>query len=171
MARILMVVAQEGFRDEELLIPKEIFEKEGYKVAVASLTRAKAKGSLGAVVDPDMAVYEANPDFFEAIVIVGGPGSPKLAESDDVIKLVENAYGMGKVVSAICLGPMTLAAAGVLAEKAATVFPSEQGIRALKDGGAYHKARPVVEDGTIVTADSPKSAAEFANKIVEKLKK
>ena len=165
MAKVLMIVAQRGFRDEELLVPKEILEKEGHGVKVASLTRAQAKGSLGAVVSPDMAVYEANPEFFDCIIVVGGPGSPELAKKDEVIELVENAYKAGKVVAAICL-----AAAGVLSGKVATVFGSKQGIEALQNGGATYKDKGVVVDDMIITADSPQNAGKFGIAVAEKLK-
>jgi len=36
MVCILMWVAQEGFRDEELFVPKSIFEEKGYAVTVVS---------------------------------------------------------------------------------------------------------------------------------------
>lgn len=165
-----MVVAQEGFRDEELLVPKEILEKEGHIIKIASLSRAKATGSKGAVVLPDMAAYEVNPEYFDAVVIVGGPGSPVLAHTKEVVDLVEKAYKMGKIVAAICLGPMTLAAAGILSGKKATVYPSDNGLAALKNGGARYKAEPVVIDGRIITADSPQSAGEFSTAINEMLK-
>ncbi len=170
MSKVLMIVAQEGFRDEELLVPKEILERAGHTVKVASISRAKATGSQGASVMPDMAAYEANPEYFDAIVVVGGPGSPALAKSKEVVGLVEKAHRKGSIVAAICLGPMTLAAAGVLSEKRATVFPSGEGIEALKNGGANYKEEPVVVDGKIITADSPQSAGEFGNAIAEKLK-
>lgn len=170
MAKVLIIVAQEGFRDEELLVPKEVMEKAGHSVKVASLTRAKATGSKGAVVLPDMAAYEANPEYFDAIVVAGGPGSPKLAQSKEVVDLMEAAYRKGKIVAAICLGPMTLAAAGILSNKDATVYPSPEGIQALKNGGANYKAEPVIIDGNVVTADSPQSAGSFGSAIVEKLK-
>ena len=170
MSKILMVVAQEGFRDEELLVPKEVLGKEGHDVKVASITRAKATGSMGAIVMPDMAVYEANPEYFDAILIVGGPGSPTLAKKKEVLELVERANKMGKVIGAICLGPMTLAAAGVLSDKRVTVFPSKDGIEAVRNGGARYIEEPAVVDGNIITADSPQSAGKFADKIAEKLK-
>lgn len=170
MAKVLIIIAQEGFRDEELLVPKEIIEKAGHVVKVASLNRAKATGSMGAVVLPDMAVYEANPEYFDAIVIAGGPGSPTLAKNKETVDLVEAAFKKEKLVCAICLGPMTLAAAGVLSGKNATVYPAPNGIEALKNGGANYKPEPVIVDGKIVTADSPQSAGKFGTAIVELLK-
>ena len=170
MAKVLMVVAQTDFKDEELLVPKELLEKAGHTVKVGSLSRAKAKGVGGTVVQPDIAVYEANPDFFDCIVIVGGPGSPVLAQREDVLDLVRKASKQGKVVAAICLGPMALANAGVLVRKKATVYPSKDAIKTLRDGGALYVDDPVVTDGDIITADSPPSANDFGNALVQLLK-
>ena len=166
MAKVLMVVAQTGFRDEELVVPKEILEKAGHSVTLVSLTRGKATGVRGTVVQPDMAAYEANPEFFDCIVIVGGPGAPALAESRDVRSLAEKANGKGKIVAAICLGPLTLAKAGVLFGKNATVFPDRPAIKVLRDSGAVYLTKPVVRDGNIVTADGPQSAGLFGDALV-----
>ena len=170
MAKVLMVVAQNGFRDEELIIPREMLEKAGHSVKIASVTRAKATGTRGAVVQPDMAAYEANPEFFDCVVIVGGPGSPALAERKEVLRLVEQANGLEKVVAAICLGPLTLAKAGVLSGRGATVFPDRPAIQALRNSGAVYWTKPVVRDGNIVTADGPQNAGAFGDTLLEVLR-
>jgi protease I len=170
MSKILMIVAQNGFRDEELLVPKEMFERAGHTVRIASITRAKAHGSKGALVQPDMAMYEANPDFFECVVVVGGPGSPQLAEVGEVQTFVREAAKKGKIVSAICLGPLALATSGVLHGKNATVFPDRKAISALRVGGAVYLKEPVVVDERIVTADGPENAGPFAQAIINMLK-
>jgi protease I len=171
MARVLMIVAQNGFRDEELLVPKEILEKAGHKVMVASLTRAKALGSRGAVVQPDMAAYEANAEFFEAVVIVGGPGSPALAESEAVTSLVRTANGKGKIVAAICLGPMTLAKAGVVSGRNVTIYPDRKAIMLLRESAARYTTQGLVVDGNIVTADGPANAGPFGEELARMLKR
>jgi len=170
MAKVLMVVAQAGFRDEELLVPREILEKAGHSVKIASITRARATGVKGAVVQPDMAVYEANPAFFDCVVIVGGPGSPALAERQEVLDLVKDANGLEKIVGAICLGPLSLAKAGVLARRNATVFPDRPAIQELRNSGAIYWTKPIVRDGFIITADSPASAGAFGEALVEALR-
>ncbi len=170
MAKILMVVAQTNFKDEELLIPREIFQKAGHTVKIASLTRAKAKGVGGTVVQPDMAVYEANPEFFDCIIIVGGPGSPTLARSEEVLDLLRAASKKEMIVAAICIAPTALANAGLLVRKKATVFPDRDAVKALRNGGALYMKEPVVTDGDIVTADGPQSANVFGNTIVKLLK-
>lgn len=170
MAKILFVVAQKNFRDEELLIPKEMLENAGHEAKIASLARGKATGMLGAIVNPDMAVHEASADYFDAIVVVGGSGSVALAESEDVLGLVQKAHERGKVVSAICLGPMALARAGVLSGKKATVFRTEDSLRALKQGGASYTGEDVTVDGKLVTASGPHTANDFAQALLKLLK-
>ncbi len=171
MAKVLFIVAQKGFRDEELLVPKEMLERVGHTVRVASVTRSKAIGSMGAQVQPDMAIYEANPEFFEAVVIVGGPGSPALAERDDVLKFLRAMQQKEKIVAAICLGPMALARSGVLAGKDATVFPDRKAILMLRECGARYLVEPVVTDGKVITADKPENAGPFAQELIDSLKK
>ena len=161
MSKVLMIISQENFRDEELFIPREMLQTAGHEVKVASLTRAKAKGMLGAQVAPDMAVHEANPDFFDAVIVVGGSGSLKLADSPDVQKLLFSAFRKGKILGAICLGPVALAKSGVLSGKRATVFRSDKSLRSLKDNGAEIAMEDVVRDGNIVTACGPEAANEF----------
>jgi len=171
MAKILMIVAQQGFKDAELLVPKGVLEKAGHSVKVASITRGTAYGADGAQVQPDMAAYEVNPDFFDAIVVVGGPGSPALAENDEVLRIVRGAGEKKKVVAAICLGPMALANCGVLMGKEATVFPDRKAIKLLRDNGATYLVQHVVKADNVLTADSPASASEFAKMLVDMLKK
>ncbi len=170
MAKVLMIIAQSGFRDEELIVPREVLEKEGHSVKVASQSRSKAKGSRGAVISPDMAAYEANPDFFDAVVVVGGPGSKGLSEDGSVLKLVMDAAERRKIVGAICLGPMTLAKAGVLSGKKATIFPERSAIGILRGNAAEYVAGDVVVDGNVITADGPMSAGKFGAGIAAMLK-
>lgn len=164
-----MVIAPQGFRDEELFVPKEMLEHAGHSVKIASLTRSRATGSRGASVQPDMAIYEANADFFDSIIVVGGPGCPVLAENEDMARLIGRANSRKKVVGAICMGPLVLARAGVLNGKNATIFPDHGLIRAMKECGALYSLHHVVSDGNIITADGPDSAAVFAKTIVEML--
>ena len=45
--KILMVIAQQDFRDEELFEPKEVFEGAGASVFVAAPRKETATGMLG----------------------------------------------------------------------------------------------------------------------------
>jgi len=169
--KILMVIAQQDFRDEELFKPKEVFEGAGASVFVAAPRNETATGMLGGEVQPDFAISDVNASEFDAVVVVGGSGSPKYLWDDTQLRnLVKDAYAGGKVVAAICLSPVVLARAGILKGKSATVFPSSDAVAELKKGGAIYKDESVVIAGRIVTGRDPASAEAFANAIVSLLR-
>lgn len=170
MSRVIMFIAQVGFRDEELFVPKAALEKAGHKVMVASINRAKATGSKGGSIMPDLSTHEANPSFFDAVVVVGGPGTPTLWDNQDVISFLGKANLLGKTISAICLGPSVLARAGVLVEKKATVFPDGAAITSLKQNGVFYEPKSVVVDGRYITANGPEAAADFAHALIQALR-
>ncbi|MGB9675061.1 MAG: DJ-1/PfpI family protein [Candidatus Nanoarchaeia archaeon] len=170
--KVLMIVAQKNFRDEELFHTKEELEKAGHEVKVASLSTASAVGMLGAIVKPDLAVKDAKVDDFAAIVIVGGSGSPELAEHKEVLNLIKDAAEKGKILAAICLGPVVLAKAGILEGKKATVWSSPaytEPIKTLTQHGAKYSKENIVESGKIITASGPQWARDFGKAIARKL--
>ncbi len=163
---ILMVIAPEDFRDEELFEPKEIFEEKGAKVTIASTTTEIAKGMLGGTVKPDLKISAVNVGEYDAIVIVGGAGSKEYLWDDEELRaMVKEAYNKDKVLAAICLSPVVLAKAGVLDGKKATVFPDKEAISELRNYGALYLDEEVVVSDNIITGKGPESAKEFASKI------
>ncbi len=115
---ILMIIARNGFRDEELFEPKELFEKLGARVTVASSRAGECKGMLGAVVRAEKALGDVDANDFDAVVFVGGVGAKELFDHERAHELARGA----KVLGAICLAPAILARAGVLKDKAATAY-------------------------------------------------
>jgi len=159
-ARIIMVIASRQFRDEELLQPREIFLKQGAQVKVASSSMAEAQGMLGAKFKPEILITDVKPEQFDALIFVGGAGAAEYWDSRVAHTLAKKAFEQKKVVAAICIAPVTLARAGLLKGRKATVWKSEAA--KLKDAGATYTGKPVQADGRIVTADGPKSAKPFA---------
>jgi len=170
MGRVLFIIAQKNFRDEELAKPKQILESAGYECKVASITTGVAQGMLGARVKPDLAVKDARIDDYDLVVVVGGPGSPELASHEEVMSLLRAAKEKNKVIGAICLGPMILAKAGVLEGRKATVFKTSESLSALESGGAVLVDQSVVVDGRVVTANGPGAAEGFGNELVKLLR-
>lgn len=167
--KILMIIASNNFRDEEYRNPREIFEKDGAKVIVASSRKREITGMLGMKVTPDILLNEVNIDDYDAVIFVGGTGSSEYWDNKEAHNIARSAYEKGKVIGAICIAPITLTRAGLLQGKRATVFSSE--IENLKNGGAVYTDESVSVDGTIVTGNGPTAAKEFGEKIAELLKK
>lgn len=166
--KILAIIAGKDFRDEELLVPKEIFKKSGFKLVVASSSLSTARGMLGAEVTPDILLEAVDVDDYDAIVFIGGIGASEYWNNPFAHKLAQDADKKNKVLAAICFAPVTLANAGVLSKKKATVWASEA--NKLIQVGAVYTASAVEIDGNIITANSPSAAPEFAWAIVDKLK-
>ena len=71
------------------------------------------------------------------------------------------------MLGAICVAPVILARAGVLAGRRATVFPSERSVLLARK--ALPQKQDVVIDGKVVTASGPAHAASFGQALVQLL--
>ncbi|MBW3004369.1 DJ-1/PfpI family protein [Candidatus Woesearchaeota archaeon] len=168
MSKVLFVIAHEGFRDEECFEPKEVLKD--HEVIIASTDTSPATGSLGGTITPDITIDEAlnRIDEFDAVVFVGGPGANVYFENPTAHKIAQSAKN---ILAAICIAPITLAKAGVLEGKKATVWDDGQKTQAkmLEDAGAAYVAEDVVVDGNLITANGPKAAKKFGEAILAKL--
>ena len=168
--KVLLVVAPDQFRDEELIEPRKALEEAGADVTVASTKEGTAKGMLGATVTPTLLVQDANAADWDGVVVVGGMGSPEhLWDCAPLHSLVQDRAAAGKIVGAICLSGAVLGKAGVAKGKKATCWPEPSAIAALEDGGAIYEKAGVIVDGNIVTGDGPPSAPEFGAALVRAL--
>jgi len=165
MAKVLLVIAPMNFRDEELFVPKEFFEKKKLVVDVASSSKNPARGMLGKLITPNLLVSDVILDEYEAVLFIGGIGveDKKMYEDKSIVNLAKLAFSRGKVVGAICIAPKILASAGILKNRSATVSSSDR--KYLLEKGAKFIDKPVVQDGMIVTASGPAAAEKFAEAV------
>lgn len=165
--KVAVIIAQKNFRDEEFTIPKSMFEEFGCKVDVYSSKRGIARGMLGYTVEVKKTIKDLSPQEYDAIVLVGGMGANEYWNDATLHKILREAVKEGKIVGAICIAPVTLANAGVLEGKKATVWESCK--RMLEGKGAVCTGTEVEIDGNVVTANGPKAARLFGYKILELL--
>jgi len=165
--RVVMIIAQKDFRDEELLEPEDMLTQQGAIVTVASTTLDPVLGMQGAEVHPDMLVSDIKPEEWDAVVFVGGVGASQYWDDSTAHAIAECAVETEKVLGAICIAPVTLANAGLLRGKKATCWESEA--NKLKAKGAEYTGADVEKDGKIVTASGPKAAIAFGLKLSEAL--
>ena len=161
--KTVFIIAQENFRDEELLEPKAILDRRGISTKIASATRHKAVGKRGTELTPDLALGEVEAADFDGVVFIGGPGATQYFNDSRAHKLAKDFYKADKVVAAICIAPSILGNAGVLIGKTVTAFPSEE--ENLRNRGADYTGMPVEVDGHIITASDPSAAKEFGEKL------
>ena len=165
--RILMVIASKGYRDEELNVPKKMFEEAGATVDVASDKEGHARGMLGSRIESNLLYNHVEVDEYDAVVLVGGVGSKVYWNDPKAHSLVKETIEKEKLLAAICLAPATLANAGVLKGKTATSYTMASG--ALKKAGAHYTGHAVEIDGGIVTGQGPLASEEFATAIINHL--
>ncbi len=165
--KILMVVAPENFRDEELKEPMGVFTRSGAEVTIASKGVTRATGMFGAEIKVDKNLEEVSAEEYDAVIFVGGTGAEVYFDDSRAHELAADALKGGKIVSAICIAPSTLANAGLLKGKKATSFSSEK--KNLKRKGADYTGAAVERDGRIITGRGPEAAEEFGNVVASAL--
>ena len=165
--KVLIVIAPNDFRDEELFETKEILEKSNIDVTIANSTGQPSKSMFGKIVTPDKNFYDVDAKDFDAIVFTGGSGTTVYHNHKRAIELAKEFYDSRKIVAAICIAPTILVNAGVLDGKKATSWPSERG--KINEVGTY-TGKLVEQDGKIITGNGPPAAKEFGKKIVDALK-
>lgn len=167
MKKVIMIIAKDGFRDEEYLQPKEILTSGGINITTASSSKGSAKGMLGATANVDITINEIDVKNYNAVIFVGGTGSSEYWDNKQAHKIAQETIAQNKLLAAICIAPVTLARAGLLKNKKATVFSSEAD--ELKKCGANYTGKDVEIDGIIITASGPQAAKEFGKRILELL--
>jgi protease I len=168
-ARVL-IVATDGFEEWELFGPKQILEKRGAEVVLASPKRDPIQATVhddpGKTIRPDLTVDEANADDFDALILPGGVRNPdQLRMNVKAIQLIRDFAGQRKPVAAICHGPWLLVEADLLRGRTATSWPS---IRTdLRNAGANVVDEAVVVDDNIITSRKPDDVEAFTNAVID----
>ncbi len=168
MKKVLMVIASSQFRDEEYQKPRQLLEAAGIQVTVASSSLSESTGMLGLKVKPDLLLKAAKMESFDAVIFVGGMGATEYWDNPDAHRLAKAAFSAGKPTTAICLAPMTLANAGLLKGKKATIWKDAVGD--FKTKGVVYTGKPVETDGKLITGSGPDAAEEFGKALIEALK-
>ena len=165
--KIVLIIASRDFRDEELQEPNSLLRGQGAEVAIASSTLDEVTGMKGMKVIPDILVDQIKVEDHDAIIFIGGSGAKEYWDDPKAHSIAKEAVTSGKVLGAICIAPVTLANAGVLHGKKATVFSSEKG--KLEAAGATYTGADVEVDGKIITGNGPGAARRFGAAIAQAL--
>jgi protease I len=164
--RVIFIIAQNDFRDEEYLIPRDRFEGLGAEITIASKDTTVAKGMLGLSVKPDKRLRDISLKDYDIVILVGGSGSVVFWSDEELHINLAEAADSGRIIGAICLAPGTLAKAGILKGKRATVYGTPGAKNLLKEEEAIYTGNHVERDDNIITADGPAAAKAFADEVV-----
>ncbi len=168
--KVILVAAQEGFEDDELFVPEDVFSEAGAFVEIASNGVATAQGLREGQVDPDIAIGRIDVDGLDALVIAGGSGAvPHLWANPDLLGKVREAHAKGKIVGAIGLAGVVLAQAGILKGRRAAAPGDAVAINEYRRHGVNSEAVDVAIDSNIVTARGRDDAKMLAELIISEL--
>jgi protease I len=163
-------VATHGVEQVEYTEPRKALEGAGAEVRLLSLQPGQIQAfkhlDHGDKFDVDLAVADANPDDYDALVLPGGVANPDFLRVDpDVQRFVRSFFEAGKPVGSICHGPWTLIDAGVVSGRTLTSWPS---IRTdLRNAGANVVDQEVAVDDGLVTSRWPDDIPAFNAKLIE----
>jgi protease I len=166
----VLIVATDGFEEWELFGPREILQKRGAEVVLASPKLDPIQATIhddpGKTIRPDLTVDQANADDFDALILPGGVRNPDhLRMNANAIELIKQFANQGKPIGAICHGPWLLVEADLLRGKTATSWPSIH--TDLRNAGANVIDQAAVTDGNIVTSRNPQDVEEFTNALID----
>jgi len=163
------ILATDGFEQAELEEPKKALDKAGADTKVVSPSGKAIKGwdmtDWGRKVDSDLALKDARPDEFDALVLPGGMMNPdKLRMDPAAVAFVKAFFDAGKPVAAICHGPWTVIEAGAARGRRMTSWPSLR--TDLRNAGADWVDREAVVDGNLVTSRKPDDLPAFNREMI-----
>jgi len=167
MALVLLVIAPERFRDEELFETQAELLQAGHRTVITSTRTGVCPGSRGGQATAELTLAQVNCADFAAVVFVGGGGAKLLFHNPEAWRIARAMAQQNKVVAAICLAPVILAQAGVLRGRQATVAGTAAAT--LETLGARYTGPGVTVAGQFVTANGPKSSRQFGRSIVQLL--
>jgi protease I len=168
MKEVLFVIAPSNFKDDEYFLPREILMGNEIKVVTVS-TKKNTRSAKGEGVNAKLLLENVEDiSQYSGIVFIGGSGAEVYFNDVKAKNLARRFYENNKVVGAICIASSILANAGILEDKKATCFPSEEGN--LQERGADYTGSPVEVDGNIVTANGPGAAKEFGERLLGRLR-
>lgn len=162
MAKILIVIPHDRFRDEEFeAVYNEL--NNNHEIQIGSSHHTEARGHFGLVVKPDINISFVEPRDYDAVIFIGGRGVEEYFAESSIHNLIRNIYQERKLLGAIGLAVELFVYAGIIANKKVTCSPDV--ISAVQSAGAYYTGKPVEIDGDIITSIGVRTKDDFSKTI------
>jgi protease I len=164
------ILATDGVEQSELEEPRKALDDAGATTVVVSPKEGSIKGwqhgQWGTDIPVDLALTEASPYAFDALLLPGGVMNPdRLRTNKQAVQFVKSIFQAGKPVAAICHGPWLLVEADVVRNRTVTSWPSLQ--TDIRNAGGDWVDREVVTDAGLVTSRKPDDIPAFNRKMLE----
>ncbi|CAG8732740.1 7526_t:CDS:2 [Acaulospora morrowiae] len=170
--KVLVFVAN-GSEEMEAVISIDILRRAQLEVSVVGIAAENSSFvtcSRGVKIVPDFIIsnaFDIEKLVFDAIVVPGGlEGAKTISSNPDVQSLLASAHKSGKIVAAICAGPLAIKTANINKGGMITSHPVAKAD--LENEYNYQEDRVVI-DNNVITSRGPGTAFLFALTIVEQL--
>jgi protease I len=164
----IAVLAENLYQELELWYPVMRLREEGCNVVVVGPAEQTYASKLGYPVKPDLAVADADPAMFDAVVIPGGFAPEQMRRTRPLIDFVRKAHDQGALIAAVCHAGLVLASAGIARDRDLTC------VALVKDdvihAGGRYQDKAVVRDGNLITSRLPSDLHLFCKAIIEYLR-
>jgi len=162
---VLIFLPQQLFSSEEFEPALRELSLAGLPTRIASSDTGVAVSMGQVLVKLDLALRDVQVADYAGLVLIGGSGAA-LNWGDSLLQARCREFAAsGRVVAASGIAPITLARAGVLRGRKATVFHERSAIGWLREGGAKFSFRELVTDRNIITAAGAEQAHPFGEAV------
>jgi protease I len=164
---ILIVIGEKDFNSEQFGTIKEACESEAIDIKIANLYGASSESVSGEIVEADLSIIQAEPDDYDAIILIGGAGAEDYYCDDTTLEMLRDANKLGVVIAALSNASITLANAGILKNIRANTNEISKPI--LSSKGAIISDTDPESDHGIITSNGAKMQ-DFIKEIFNKMK-
>ncbi len=164
--RKIAILVTDGFEQVEMTKPRQAFDDAGATTDLISPKDGTVRGwnhyDKADEFNVDVALNQANPDDYDALLLPGGVANPdQLRTNESVIEFIKAFFSADKPVAAICHGPWPLIEAEAVQGRKITSWPSLK--TDLKNAGANWVDEETAIDGNLLTSRNPNDIPAFIN--------
>jgi protease I len=165
----IAILATDGFEQVELSEPRKALDAAGAQTRVVSPKSGQIRGwkftEWGDRVAVDVALDQAKPEQFDALMLPGGVMNPdQLRMQPNAVQFVRAFFDAGKPVAAICHAPWTIIEAECADGRRIAAWPSLK--TDLRNAGAEWVDQEVCVDGNLVTSRKPDDIPAFNREMI-----
>ena len=180
----VLIAAGDAVEAQEIFYPYWRLKEEGFEVHVA----APSKKPLLTVVhdfEPGIETYtekpgyrfiwvdlsfkEVKPGDYDGLIIPGGRAPEYIRTHTELEPIVRHFFEKGKLVAAICHGPLVLTAYGLVKGRRLTAYGVLKAD--IESAGGVYLDQEVVVDGNLVTSRAWPDLPAFMREFIKLLKK
>jgi 4-methyl-5(b-hydroxyethyl)-thiazole monophosphate biosynthesis len=176
----VLLFAPQGFEDLEVATFTDIIgwtrvlkEVESVDLVITAF-RKNVKSKHNLIINAHVLLDEITPSDYDALIIPGGFNDSGYDEvyEERVLDLIRQVYANGGIITAMCVGSLPVAKAGLLKDKRATTYSLSKrhdNLQTLRDYGAITTEERIVVSDRIITNRGPDTSIEVAFKLLAML--